>query len=162
MDSTTLLLVLAVLLVAVGIGGLILPLLPGAPLVFAGLLLAAWAEDFAYVGAPSLVLIAVLALLSYVADLAGTALGARRYGASRQAMTGAVLGGVVGIFFGLPGVLLGPFIGALAGEYRVVRDLRQAGRAGIGATLGLALAVALKMSLALAMIGTWILARFVI
>jgi hypothetical protein len=152
--------ILATLLVFTGVLGIVLPGLPGAPLLFAGLFAAAWAEGFAYVGRWELAAIGVLALLTYPVDLAAGALGARRFGASGRAVLGAVLGAFAGIFFGVPGILLGPFLGAVLGELTLRRDLQQAGRAGLGATLGLALGVAAKLSLACAMFGVFALARF--
>jgi uncharacterized protein YqgC (DUF456 family) len=160
MDASLLLWILAVVLVLAGFAGLVLPALPGPPLLFAGLVVAAWAEDFAYVGTGSIVLLAVLAALAYLADFAAGALGAKRFGASPRAITGAVLGGVVGIFFGIVGVLLGPFLGALIGELTVRRDLMAATRAGVGASFGLVLAIAAKLALAMAMIGVFLVARF--
>ena len=160
MDWSVLLWVLAVLLVAAGIAGLLLPVLPGAPLLFAGLVCAAWAEDFAYVGAGWLAVLGVLAALTYPVDLAAGAVGARRFGASGRAVVGAALGALVGLFFGLPGILLGPFIGAVLAELSQRRDLRQAGRSGLGATLGLVLGVATKLALAFAMLGIFAFARF--
>jgi uncharacterized protein YqgC (DUF456 family) len=161
MDTTILLWLLAGVLVLAGLAGLLLPVLPGAPLLFAGLLVAAWAEDFAYVGAGTLTLIAALGLLTYAVDFAATALGAKRFGASKRAVIGAAVGGLVGLFFGLPGILLGPFIGAVIGELTAQRGLSDAGRAGVGATLGLIFGVAAKLTLAFAMLGLFALARLV-
>ena len=154
------LLALGVLLALVGLAGVVLPALPGAPVLFAGLFLVAWAEHFAYVGGTTLAVLAVLTALTYVADFLATALGAKRFGASRRAVAGAALGGLAGLFFGLPGILLGPFAGAVAGELSARRGLREAGRAGLGATLGLALGVAAKLALAFSMIGLFLLDRF--
>jgi len=159
MDTTVLLWVLATVLVLAGLVGLLLPVLPGPPLVFAGLLIAAWAEDFAYVGTGTLTLLAVLALLTYAVDFAATALGAKRFGASKRAVLGAAVGALVGLFFGLPGILLGPFIGAVIGELTAQRGLGDAGRAGIGATIGLALGVAGKLAIAFSMLGVFAAAR---
>jgi hypothetical protein len=141
--------ILAALCVFVGILGILLPGLPGAP----------WAEGFRYVGAWELAAIGVLALLTYPVDLAASAVGVRRFGASGRAALGAALGALAGIFFGLPGILLGPFLGAVLGELTVRHDLPQAGRAGVGATLGIALGVAAKLALACAMLGVFALAR---
>ena len=152
--------ILAAVLVAVGLAGLILPAIPGAPLIFVGLLLAAWLEDFAFVGFWTIVLLAVIALLSYGVDLWATMFGAKRFGASRHAMIGAVIGSVAGVFLGFPGVIFGPFIGAVIGELLAQRSVQQAARAGIGATIGLVLGAALKLALAFAMIGIFIVARF--
>ncbi len=138
---------------------MLLPALPGAPLLFAGLFAAAWAEDFAYVGAGWLTLLGVLALLTYAADFAATALGAKKFGASRRAVLGAALGGVAGFLFGPVGLVLGPFVGAVLGELSLRRSLRTAGRAGLGATLGLALGAAAKLALASAMLGLFAAVR---
>ena len=95
----------------------------------------------------------MLGLASLAVDLLASALGAQRFGASPRALVGAALGALVGLFFGLPGLLLGPFLGAVAGEYSARRDLAQAGRAGVGTFLGLVFGAAAKAALALAMIG---------
>jgi hypothetical protein len=159
MDATILLWLLAAVLVVAGLLGLVLPVLPGTPLLFAGLLIAAWAEDFAYVGAGTLAAIAVLAILTYPIDFAATALGARRFGASKRAAVGAAVGALVGLFFGIPGILLGPFIGAVIGELTAQRGLGEAGRAGVGAMVGLVLGAAGKMALAFSMLGLFAMAR---
>jgi uncharacterized protein len=151
---------LATALVVTGLFGLVLPGLPGAPLIFLGLLLAAWAEGFQYVGPWTVIALAIIALLTYGIDLWATMFGAKKFGASKRAVIGALIGAVAGLFLGLPGVLFGPFIGAVIGELSARRDLQQATRAGVGATIGLVLGAALKLALALAMIGIFVVARF--
>lgn len=160
MDATTGILVLAALLVILGLAGTVLPALPGAPVLFGGLLLAAWAEGFRHVGTGALVALGAMALLTYGVDLLASALGAKRFGASKRAILGAGLGGLVGLFFGIPGILLGPFAGAVIGELSTRRSFGEAGRAGIGATLGLAIGAAAKLALALSMIGIFLVLRF--
>ena len=160
MDAEILLLLLAGVLVLAGLAGLIFPALPGAPVLFAGLALAAWAEDFQYVSVWTVAVLGVLAIIIWLADFAAGAMGARKFGASRRAVSGAAIGALIGIFFGLPGIILGPFVGAVIGELTVLPDLRAASRAGLGATLGLALGVAVKMAIAFTMLGIFILARF--
>lgn len=152
--------IIAILLVAAGLAGLVLPALPGPLLLFAGLLMAAWAEQFVHVGTWTLVMLAVMAALASLADFVAGAFGAKRYGASPRSVAGAALGAVVGIFFGLPGLLLGPFIGALLGELSARRDLAAAGRAGWGATVGLVLGTAAKLALGFAMVGLFLVVRF--
>jgi hypothetical protein len=159
MSGEVLLWVLSALLVLAGIAGLLLPALPGAPLIFLGLVAAAWAEDFAYVSWGWLTLLAALAALTYAADFAATALGAKRFGASPRAVLGAVIGGLVGLFFGPLGLVLGPFAGAVLGELSLRRDLDAAGRAGLGATIGLLLGGAVKLALAFVMIGVFAAVR---
>ena len=82
MDWTLLLWPLAAVMVVAGVAGLVLPGLPGSPLLFGGLFVAAWAEDFAYVGAGTLTVLGAMALLTYAVDFAATALGAKKFGAS--------------------------------------------------------------------------------
>lgn len=161
MDSVILLWLLAGALVIAGLAGLLLPMLPGAPLLFGGLLLAAWIEDFAYVGTGTLAVLALLAVLTYVVDFLSGILGARHFGASGRAMIGAGIGAIVGIFMGLIGVLIGPFVGAVIGELTVRKDISRAGMAGIGTTIGLVLGTAAKMALAFSMLGIFLVMRFV-
>jgi len=151
---------IAFILVAAGLAGLVFPALPGAPMLFAGLVVAAWAEGFEHVGTGTLTVLGIMALLTYLLDFLASAFGAKRFGASPRAVVGATIGAIVGIFFGIPGILLGPFVGAVLGELTVRPDLKSAGQAGIGATVGLALGVAAKLTLALAMVGVFMLIRF--
>ena len=160
MDSHLAYFIVAGLLVLAGLAGLVLPGLPGSPLIFAGLFIAAWAEDFSSVGAGTLIVLGVLALLTYIVDFWATMFGAKRFGASKRAVVGAVIGSIVGLFLGLPGVIFGPFIGAVIGELSARRGLHDATRAGIGATIGLAIGVAVKMALAFSMIGIFIVVRY--
>ena len=147
--------VVAAILVALGLAGTILPVLPGILLVFGGLFLAAWADGFQHVGAIALSIIVALAVLSLVADFAASLLGAKRVGASPLALAGAALGGFIGVFLGIPGLLLGPFIGAFAGEYLARGRLVQAGKVGLGTWLGLIVAAVAKVVIAFLMIGTF-------
>lgn len=160
MDNALALWFLAAALVTAGLIGLVLPAIPGAPLIFAGLLLAAWIEDFAFVGFWTIAVLAVLAILTFGVDLWATMFGAKKFGATKYAVIGAVVGSIIGIFLGFPGVVFGPFIGAVVGELLAQRNLQQATRSGIGATIGLVLGAALKLALALAMIGIFTVARF--
>jgi len=150
--------VIAGILVLVGLAGTILPVLPGLPLVFAGMLLAAWAGGFAEVGAATLVALGVLTLLSVAVDFWAGAVGAKRVGASRLAIIGAVVGTLFALFMGPLGLFIGPFLGAVAGELIHGRRLDQAGvgqatRVGFGTWLGIVFGIALKLMLALAMLG---------
>ena len=160
MESALLLWFLSLILVIAGIVGLLLPALPGIVLVFAGLVVAAWAEDFTYVGQGTLVVLLLLCLFGYGIDFLAGALGASRYGASKYSVIGAATGAIAGIFFGFPGIILGPFIGAVAGELYVRRDIQAAGRAGFGAWIGLVAGTAAKIAITFVMIGVFVLARF--
>ena len=150
---TVLLWVVAIVLVGVGLVGIVMPALPGTVLIFAGLLLAAYADHFMRVGGWTLALIGAIALASYGVEFAAAALGAKALGASRRAMLGAALGTLAGLAFGLPGILVGPFVGAVIGELTLHRDLMRAGRAGASAWIGFAIGTAVKVALAFLMIG---------
>ena len=160
METVTIVLwIAASVLIVIGALGVIVPVLPGAPLIFLGALLAAWAEDFVYLGFGSLIVLGILAALAIVVDFVAGAFGVKRFGASRRAVAGATIGAVVGIFFGIVGVLIGPFVGAVIGELSLRRNLAAAGRAGIGAALGLALGTAAKLAIAFAMVGVIVVMR---
>ena len=152
---------LAAAFVVVGLLGMLLPALPGVPLVFAGLLLAAWSDGFRHVGGLTLGVLAVLTLFASIVDLVASAFGTRVAGASGCAFVVATLGVIVGLFFGLAGLVLGPFLGALLGEWLVKRDLQQAARAGGGAALGLILAAAVRVAVVFTMLGTFVLAWWI-
>jgi uncharacterized protein len=152
------LLIVGAVLVAVGLAGIIVPALPGVPLVFAGLILAASADGFQKVGVVTLVVLGLLTALSFVVDFAAAALGAKKMGASKWALLGSALGVFVGLFFGLPGLLLGPFVGAVVAELVTRRDWKQAGRSGVGAWIGFLLGAIGKLTLAFAMLGIFLAA----
>jgi uncharacterized protein YqgC (DUF456 family) len=155
--TDTLLYLLAALLVLIGLAGAVLPALPGLPLLYAGLFLAAWTGEFERVGWITLLVLGLLVVLATVIDLLASLFGAKRMGASGQAVAGAAVGTVVGIFLGLPGLLLGPFAGAILGELLAGRHLDQAARAGLGAWLGFLLGSLAKLALAFTMLGVYAL-----
>jgi uncharacterized protein YqgC (DUF456 family) len=145
--------IIACLLMFAGLAGTILPLIPGTPLILLGAIVYAIATDFATVDGW---LIAVLALICVGAELveyvAGT-IGARRYGASRAGVCGAIVGGLAGILvLGPIGILIGPIAGAVAGELLAGTSGAQAIRAGLGAIIGTAAGVLLKFLAGVAMV----------
>lgn len=160
-NEAILLWVLAGVLVVVGLAGTILPALPGAPLVFMGLLIAAWMGDFQKIGWPTLTILALLTALAVAADLLATLFGAKRAGASKLALLGAAIGSIVGLFFGLIGILVFPFVGAVAGELFARRRLDQAARVGLATWLGMLFGALAKLSLAITMVGVFLVAHFV-
>lgn len=163
MDTQTLFYAIALLMVLLGLAGTVLPAIPGLPLVFAGMLLAAWAGGFEQIGFWTLLVLAVLTLLSIGIDFLASAAGAKRVGASRLAVAGSLVGTVLGLFFGLVGVFVGPFAGAVVGELIARRkldgaDLGQATKVGLGTWFGIFVGIVLKLTLAFAMIGIFALA----
>ena len=151
---------LAALLVLAGLAGTVIPAIPGVPLVFAGLWLAARIEHYEKVGALTLVALGVLAVLAMAIDFLASALGAKKVGASKQAIAGSMVGATVGIGFGLPGLLLGPFVGAVIGELIARKNVEQAATVGIATWLGLLFGALAKLALSLTMLGVFAAAYF--
>jgi len=152
--------VLAGLLVLAGLAGAILPALPGVPLVFGGLLLAAWADDFQRVSWVVLLALGVLTVLSFAIDFAATAMGAKRVGASRLAVVGALIGTLAGFVLGLPGLIFGPFVGAVTGEMLTHGEVQKATRAGFATWVGLIFGTLTKLALIFTMLGIFAFAWF--
>ena len=158
--STLILIGLAALVTAIGIIGLVVPILPGPLLIFAGLVLAAWAEGFAEVGGLTITVLALLTVVALVVDVIGSAAGVKGSGASQRAAWGAVIGAIIGLGFGWLGILLGPLIGAFLGELSVHNRIGRAGRAGFGAWLGFVIGTAGKVVIGFAMIAVFVGARW--
>lgn len=150
--------ILSIALMLIGFAGIILPALPGVPLMFGGMVLAAYIDDFQRVGWITLTVLGVLTTISVIVDLAASALGAKRVGASKRAIWGAVIGTVVGMFAGFVGLLLGPFVGAVAGELSVHGQAGQAGRVGFATWMGLIFGTLAKIAIAFSMIGIFVFA----
>jgi len=160
MDLSFILYLLAVIFVLIGIAGIVLPALPGIPLVFVGLVLAAWADGFVHVGWPTLLILGVLTALSLLVDVLATVVGAKRVGASRKALWGTFIGSIVGLFFMPIGLFAGPLLGALLGEYWHTRELGRSTKVGLATWLGILLGLALKLALVIAMRGLFAFAWF--
>lgn len=141
-----------------GLAGNILPLLPGAPLLVAGFILGAWLDGFERVGWGWLGLLIGLGVVMQGVDVLSGAWGAKKMGASRSAIIGALLGAVLGIFLGLPGLILGPFVGAAVGEWLVRQDVMRAAGIGLATWVGLVVGMVLKMGLSVAMLGIFLFA----
>jgi hypothetical protein len=155
---TTLLWLLALALIAIGAVGTVLPALPGAVLVFGGIALAAWIDDFARISPLTLGVLAAMTILAWAVDFVAATLGARRAGASPLALAGAALGTLAGVFTGLWGLLFMPLVGAAIGEFLAQRDLLRAGRVGVATWLGVLLGTAAKVAIVFAMIGVFVAA----
>jgi hypothetical protein len=148
-------------LIAVGLAGAVLPLLPGTGLVLAGIVLGAWIDDFQRVGPWAIGVVIFLAVASWVLDYVAALLGARRVGASKLALLGAAIGMVLGVLSGLWGLLFFPLLGAAIGEWIAHRDERRALRVGIATWIGLLLGLLAKVVLAFMMVGVFVIALLV-
>jgi uncharacterized protein len=149
----TLYFILAAILILAGLAGAVLPALPGVPLVFAGMWLAAWADHFQHVGLWTLIILGALSAIALLIDFVASILGAKRVGASGRALWGASIGTLVGLFFGLPGLLLGPFAGAVIGEISAGSRVDKATRVGLATWLGLLFGTLAKLALCFTMLG---------
>jgi uncharacterized protein YqgC (DUF456 family) len=147
---------LVVLLIVAGIAGTLLPMLPGTALVFAGLLLGAWIDDFTLVSAVTVAVLGVLTLISWAVDYVSGVLGAKKVGATPQAVIGAAIGTVLGIFTGLWGLVFMPLAGAAIGEYIAIRDMVQARRVGVATWIGMMVGAVLKIAITFLMIGVFV------
>jgi uncharacterized protein YqgC (DUF456 family) len=150
--------ILVFVLMAAGVVGTVLPILPGAMLIFAGAVLGAWIDDFARVSGWTLGVLGILAALSIACDFVVASLGAKRLGASPLAISGATLGTFVGVFTGLWGLLFMPLVGAVVGEFLAMRNLRRAGQVGVATGVGLFVGAVVKIALAFSMIGVFVAA----
>lgn len=137
----------------VGIAGVVLPAIPGSVFLGLGAVLVAWAEDFTRVSRWTVAACLVIAVVIWVVDFLAGILGAKAFGASRWAVVGAGIGLLVGMFLGLPGILLGPAVGAIVLEYARDPNFERAMKAGVGAFLGFVLGTAVKVSLAFVLVG---------
>lgn len=153
--------VLAALLMLVGLAGAVLPALPGIPLIFGGIWLAAAVDGYRHLGWWWLLGIALLGALGMAIDFVAGTLGAKRVGASRQALWGAVLGTFAGMFFGVPGLLLGPFVGALLGELLAGQSVLRSTHVGVGTWLGLLFGTLAKLVVSFAMLGLFALGMLI-
>jgi uncharacterized protein YqgC (DUF456 family) len=161
MDATILWYVAAAILILGGLAGTILPALPGVPIVFAGMWLAAWVADYSLIGTGTVVMLGVLAALAVLLENVAGILGARRVKATGAALWGAALGTFVGLFFGIPGLLLGPFIGALVGEVSTGGTILRSTHVGIATWIGLLFGTIAKIALSFTMLGIFIAALLI-
>lgn len=144
---------LAALLILGGLAGSVLPMLPGIPMVFGGIWLAAAVDGYRHLGVWWLLIIGAIGALGVIVDFIAGALGARRVGASTRALWGATIGTIVGMFFGIPGLLFGPFVGAIAGELSSGNSVLRSAHVGVGTWLGLLFGTVLKLVLSFLMVG---------
>jgi uncharacterized protein YqgC (DUF456 family) len=153
--------IISAALILIGLAGTVLPLLPGTLLVWAGILVGAWIDDFTRVGVTTVLIISGLAVLAWALDFVAGLLGAKRAGASKLALIGAAVGTVVGIFMGLVGVLFMPLVGAAIGEYWAQKDQQRAAKVAVATWLGLILGMIAKVVLSFVMVGIFLVALWI-
>ncbi|HNY50140.1 MAG TPA: DUF456 domain-containing protein [Smithella sp.] len=158
---TAMLWIIAVLLILIGFAGAILPALPGVPLIFIGILLAAWINNFQLISVFTIMVMAVLMAVAVIIDYVAAALSAQKAGATRLGIIGAAIGTIAGIFSGLWGLLFMPFAGAAIGELLAHRDLFRAGKVGAATWFGLIVAIVVKLAVAFTMVGVFVAALLI-
>ncbi|HCC71873.1 MAG TPA: DUF456 domain-containing protein [Bacteroidales bacterium] len=141
-------LVLAIALLIIGIIGCLVPVLPGPPLSFAGLLVLHFTE-FAEFNITLLIILGSLAVIVAVFDYVVPIWGTKKFGGSKYGIRGATIGLLIGLFFGPPGIIIGPFIGAVSGELIYKSDFSYAIRAGFGSLIGFMAGIGLKLAVSL-------------
>jgi uncharacterized protein YqgC (DUF456 family) len=156
MDTLTIVGIVVAALFLAGLLGSVVPWLPGPLLILVGALVWGVATDFARIGPGRLIILTALALLSYALNFVAAAAGARRYGATRWGLIGAVVGAFVGLLFGPSGLLVGPTVGAVAGELLRGAELTEGLRSGYGAAVGLLAGIVADVAIALMMIGLFL------
>ncbi len=161
MEMQILFYILAGALILIGLAGTILPMLPGVPIVFAGMLLAAWTGHFEEISGWTVFFLGVLAVLALLLDFIAGLLGAKRVGASGMALWGTMIGTIVGLFFGVPGLLFGPFLGAVAGELLFGNSVIRSTHVGIATWIGLLFGTLAKLALSFTMLGVFVAALLI-
>ncbi len=158
-ETLQVLYILSGILILIGMLGTVLPVVPGIPLAFAGMLLAAWAGDFKEISLVTVIVLGILTAASVAVDFFASLIGAKRAGASKLAMLGGALGGLIGFFIlNIVGLIIGPFIGVVAVEMFRGKTAREAGKIGLGTWIGMAIGMALKVGLAFTMLGIFLFA----
>jgi len=153
--------ILAIVLIVVGVAGTVLPALPGAILVFAGVALAAWIDDFARISGWTVAVLGVLTLIAWVVDYVAGVFGAKRAGASGLAIAGAAIGTIAGIFTGLWGLLFMPLVGAAIGEFIARKDAWNAGKVGVATWVGMLVGTIAKVAIVFLMVGVFVAALLI-
>jgi hypothetical protein len=144
------LLALAIIMMIVGIAGCLLPVLPGPPLTYLGLVVLHFTK-FGPVSTNLFIILGVVAIVVTVIDYIVPIWGTRQFGGSKYGMRGAAVGLVIGLFLGPFGIIAGPFIGAVVGEMIFKDDIKYALKAGFGSLLGFLTGVGLKLAASLLM-----------
>ncbi|MEO5813359.1 MAG: DUF456 domain-containing protein [Rhodanobacter sp.] len=144
---------LAAVLMVGGLAGAILPILPGIPMLFGGIWLAAAVDNYQHLGKWWLLAIGLLGAVGVAVDFVAGAMGAKRVGASPRALWGAGAGTLLGMFFGIPGLIFGPFAGALLGELASGTSALRSAHVGAATWIGLLFGTLLKLVISCIMLG---------
>jgi len=149
--------IIALIVIAVGVIGTVVPGLPGMPLLLGGITLFAIGTELRVIGPVQLAIFVALAIVALGLNYLGNLLGARKFGASRMGMLGALVGLVLGLILAGPfGLIIGPLLGAVAFELMKGRELAVALRSGVGVLVGYVFGALAEVVIALGM-AAWFL-----
>ena len=144
---------LAAALIIGGVAGAILPVLPGIPMIFGGIWLAAAVDEYQHLGWGWLVAIGIVGSVGVALDFISASLGAKKIGATPRALWGAGVGTTVGMFFGIPGLIIGPFAGAVVGELSSGKSILRSAHVGVSTWVGMLVGMLAKVVISFLMLG---------
>ncbi|MGN6482406.1 DUF456 domain-containing protein [Luteibacter sp.] len=144
---------LSALLIVGGIAGAILPVLPGIPMIFGGIWLAAAVDEYHHLGWGWLIAIGIVGAVGVALDFVSASLGAKKLGATPRALWGAGIGTTVGMFFGIPGLIIGPFAGAVVGELSSGKSILRSAHVGVSTWVGMLVGMLAKVVISFLMLG---------
>jgi len=151
------LIAITIILMVGGLAGSVLPMLPGTPLILLGAFIYAWYTNFGVVTWGILIVLLVLMLLSQLLEYLASMMGAKKFGASRWGIAGALCGGFMGLFLGgIAGIIIGPFLGALLFELFYGKTIKASLQIGFGTMVGFVGGAIGKFIIALTMIGVFL------
>lgn len=156
-----LVIIIVILVMLAGVAGTLLPVLPGTPAIFLAALLYGFYDHFQHIGTGTLIILFILMVLTHLVDYLASVYGAKKYGATSYGTWGSFIGGIIGvIFFQLPGIIIGPFVGAFLGELIAKGDLNRAFKVGMGTLVGLLGGTVIKILTAVIMVVYFIFKLF--
>jgi uncharacterized protein YqgC (DUF456 family) len=144
---------LAAVLIVGGVAGAVLPVLPGIPMILGGIWLAAAVDEYQHLGWGWLVAIGIIGAVGVALDFVSASLGAKKIGATPRALWGAGVGTTVGMFFGIPGLIIGPFAGAVAGELSSGKSILRSAHVGVSTWVGMLVGMLAKVVISFLMLG---------
>jgi uncharacterized protein YqgC (DUF456 family) len=148
-------------LAIIGIAGSVLPVIPGPPVSFLSLLVISFEKDWLPFSTNFLIIMGIITLVLVVIDYIVPAIGAKKYGASRNGLAGSIIGMIIGFFVFPPfGIFIGAFLGAVAGELISGKKGETAIKIGIGTFVGNLTGIALKLSFSIFVLVMYISALF--
>ena len=143
--SDYVLLIFGIILMLLGIIGCLVPILPGPPISYLGLIML-HVTKFGQFSSTVLIALAVVAIVVTILDYIVPIWGTRKFGGSKYGMRGATVGLIIGLFLGPVGIILGPLFGAIVGELIFKDDMKYAIKAGFGSLLGFLTGIGLKLA----------------